>query len=407
MIKSLRRKFIVIAMSSVIAVLLLLIGGINIVNYRNVVHTADERLLVLSENGGRFPMFSEMDDDFPKGTRTLSAEAPFDTRYFTVTIDADGTVRSTDTGRIAAVSYETAADYTRELFHSGKASGFIGSYKFTTLSSEDETMYIFLDCSRELSSFHSFLRASILFSLSGILLVLIPVVLFSRIVFLPIGESYEKQKRFITDASHDIKTPLTIIDANIEVIEMIHGEDEWTKSIRNQVARLSALTEKLVFLSRMDEEQNTLTMLDFSLSDAVYDTAQPYEALAIAKDKALTLDITEGITYHGDETAIRQLISLLLDNAMKYTNEHGTISLSLKKTGKNIVLTAYNTVTDIEIGSHDVLFERFYRRDGSRNSGTGGSGIGLSVAQAIVHAHHGKIHAKSEDGHSICFTISF
>ena len=268
---------------------------------------------------------------------------------------------------------------------------------------------------------------------------------FSGKILKPVSESYEKQKRFITDASHEIKTPLTIIDANTEVIEMMEGENEWTNSTRKQVARLTSLTEKLVFLSRMDEEATKLEMLEFSLSDAILDTAEPFKAIARTKGKKLTIDVIDGILYTGDEKTIRQLVSILLDNAMKYsgcssvsfekdninkknlnkTNLNKTtqtqndcvtttgdtapeIELTMRPSGKNRIITVWNTVDEtanIKKGRQDMLFERFYRTDTSHNSKTGGFGIGLSAAYAIVKAHKGKITAESKDGRSIKFTI--
>ena len=215
------------------------------------------------------------------------------------------------------------------------------------------------------------------------------------------------------------------------------------------MARLTSLTEKLVFLSRMDEEATKLEMLEFSLSDAILDTAEPFKAVAGTKGKKLTIDVTDKILYTGDEKTIRQLISILLDNAIKYSGcssasrEKGNINkknlnktnfnktylnkttqtqndcvttinpapeieISLKSSGKNRIITVWNTVDEtanIKKGRQDMLFERFYRTDASHNSKTGGFGIGLSAAYAIVKAHKGKIIAESKDGRSIKFTI--
>ena len=223
----------------------------------------------------------------------------------------------------------------------------------------------------------------------------------------PVAESYEKQKRFITDASHEIKTPLTIIDANTEVLEMTGGENQWTKSTRKQIARLTSLTEKLVFLSRMDEESTQLEMTDFAISDAVIDTAEPFVSYAASRGKTLELDIAPDLTYHGNEGCIRQCVSLLLDNAVKYSTENGKLRLTFHKQGRALALTVWNTTDPIPVGRHDELFERFYRPDSSRNTKTGGHGIGLSVVHAIATAHKGKISAKSEDGNSLTFSILF
>lgn len=317
----------------------------------------------------------------------------------------DGTVFSVDTGRIAAVSSEEAAEYAAQLYAQGKTGGFFENYKYQAHACNEGIMYIFLDCNEELETFYSFLFVSILASLIGILLVFALVLFFSKLAVRPVAESYEKQKQFITDASHEIKTPLTVIDANTEVLEMESGENEWTKSIKNQVKRLASLTEKLVFLSRMEEENAALQMADFSLSEAILQTAQPYEAIAEVQGKTLSLEIERNVSYYGNEASLRQLISLLLDNAMKYSNPGGSIAVQFRTAGKNKVLSVKNTVSHIQKGKLDMLFERFYRLDSSRSSQTGGYGIGLSVARAIVTAHKGKISAQSDDGRSILFTI--
>ena len=428
MIRKLKIRFTLIAMIAISIVLVVILGSINILNYVNVNRNANERLALLAENKGDFSnirkgLANPEEKPFPgsepvsesefiprpksKGG-AMSAETPFDTRFFTVNIDAEGNIAATNTDSIAAITSEEASAYARSLWKRGKTSGFLGSYKYILVPGQDATedsMYIFLDCQRELDTFLNFLFASIGISTIGLLLVLILVIFFSGIVVRPIAESYEKQKRFITDASHEIKTPLTIIDANTEVLEMVHGESEWTLSIRNQIKRLTDLTNKLVFLSRMDEESSTLTMLDFSLSDAIEETALPFEAVAASQGKRFSMEIAPRITYHGDEASIRQAVSLLLDNAMKYSVDSSEITLSLTSSGGNRIITVKNKASDLMAGNLDILFERFYRPDASRSSSTGGNGIGLSVAKAIILAHKGKISAKSPDGETIEFKI--
>lgn len=488
MLKKLRRKFIAIAMLSVSIVLIAIVGTINIANYISTNEALDARLKLIAGNGGTFPDLLEQKnmgvegnktDSINKGTPTLkeppsgktdvqppedmnqadlnendikendlkrhgiSPESQFDTRYFTVTINSNGEVENIDTSKIASVSSENAAEYAKKLWKSGKKgdskNGFSESFKYRTVGEGGSTMYIFLSCQRELSTIKTYILASVGISVFGLVVVFVMIYFFSGKILKPVSESYEKQKRFITDASHEIKTPLTIIDANTEVIEMIEGENEWTSSTRKQVARLTSLTEKLVFLSRMDEEATKLEMLEFSLSDAILDTAEPFKTVARTKGKKLTIDVTDGILYTGDEKTIRQLVSILLDNAMKYSGcsnagfEKGNINknnlnktiqtqndcattinpapeieISLKQSGKNRIITVWNTVDEtanIKKGRQDILFERFYRTDTSHNSKTGGFGIGLSAAYAIVKAHKGKITAESKDGRSIKFTI--
>lgn len=467
MIKTLRKKFIAIAMLSTALVLFIIIGAINIANYINTNANLDARLELIAYNGGTFPdmnddgsapAVSDISSEAPNSSTTdmapaldgstvpndstvsdgsaapddsmvppapdsgchindqysrhgIDKETPFETRYFSVLLYENGNVSTIDTGKIASVSTSEAGDYATSLYGKGKTKGFIDQYKYLSVSTtntngDNMVLYVFINCSKELMTIRTYALASIGISIIGLLVVFVLVCFFSKTVTKPMAESYEKQKRFITDASHEIKTPLTIIDANTEVLEMMEGENEWTVSIRKQIARLTALTEKLVFLSRMDEDSTRLEMQEFNISDAILDTAMPFETVAESKGKTLDISVAPDINYTGSETNIRQMVSLLLDNAIKYSSENGSIRLNFSTNGKLKILSVWNTVDEIETGKLDYLFERFYRIDKSRNSKTGGFGIGLSVVQAIVQAHNGKVSAKSEDGKSIEFTIS-
>ena len=417
MIRDLRKKFILVAMLSTMLVLTAIMGVVNFSNYREMLDRADEMTALLEQNDGKFPeepSWHEQDDtetppakpeNDKKDKSRFSVETPFETRYFTVTVDENGEVTDCDLDRIAAVDEETAEEYTQTAQQKNKTTGFQGIYRYRVTETEDGAKYVFLDCRREISNFRTVLVTTISVSLLGLAAVFVLVVIFSRMVFRPVEESIQKQKRFITDASHELKTPLTIIDANIEVMEMESGESQWTKSTRKQIQRLSGLVQQLVTLSRLDEEKGLEEKCEFNLSEAVSECVQPYESLAQTREKNLTLNIEEDITYTGDERSIRQLAGILMDNAVKYSSENGNITLTLKKKGKKIFLEVYNAADDLPQGKLDVLFERFYRLDSSRNSGTGGSGIGLSMAKAIVQAHKGKITAENKNGRGLTITV--
>lgn len=420
--RRLRRKFILVAMGAVTVVLTLIIAGINIVNYSHVCKMADARLdYILAGKDGidwgdeskAEPANGKDAGDSQAGVRIrhfegMTAESPFDTRYFTVTIDAEQ-VADVNTARIAAVGAKRAASIAARLHAKGWTSGFSGNYRYTTDVQDDEITYVFVDCSRELASFHSFLSASVAISCIGWLAVLAIVAGASGAVIRPMVESYSKQKRFITDASHEIKTPLAVIDAANEVQEIESGESEWTQSIHEQVARLTALTERLVFLARMDEGSAGFTMTSIDLSEAVDKAAAPFESVAVSRGKRLSTSIACGVRAHADAAAVAQVVELLLDNATRYASEGSVIELSLRAVsrvqGKGATeLVVSNAVDELPEGDLDRLFDRFYRADVSRSSKTGGSGVGLSVVRAIAEAHGGSASVCGH-GNQITFTV--
>lgn len=418
MIKNLRKKFTIVAMSSMFVVLAAIISIFNAVNYVHLIGNMDDVLHMIEENGGRYPSpeapgnepkkMEREQEKPPMGEREhISPEAPYQTRYFSVRMNEQGEVLSSDLHNIAAVSEEEAKQYAAEIFSSQKAKGFKDIYRYLNVKTDSGSMVIFLDSRKELESFRTNLLTSVGISFAGLFSVLVLVLIFSKLVFRPVAEAYQKQKQFITDASHEIKTPLTIIDANTEVIEMEFGESEWTKSIQRQVQRLVNLTQQMVILAKLEEENAEKQKREFSLSNAVQETIQPFEVFAKTSGKVVETEIQEGISLLGEEQAIRQMIDILADNAIKYSLPNSTVKVSLKRKGKKIQLEICNETEHIPEGNLDMLFERFYRLDASRNSETGGSGIGLSVARAIVDAHHGQISARSDDGRSIHITAVF
>lgn len=409
MIKSLRKKFICVAMCSTFVVLAAVMGIVNIANYIKMTDRADKLTALLGENDGKWfghSVSSEF-EKHPKGPRQngFSPETPYETRFFTVTLDEEGGVQSTDTDKIAAIHEEDAKELATAIFETQSEKGFQDVYRYRRMDTDGGSIMIFLDCHQELIAFRTLMFTSVSVSVLGLLAVFILVLIFSKLVFRPVAESYEKQKQFITDASHEIKTPLTIIDANTEVLEMENGENQWTKSTRNQVKRLAALTQQLITLSRLDEEGIVEEKMEFSLSDAVLESVQPFEALAITQGKTMYIQLEEDIRLWGQEKSIRQMVGILLDNAVKYTSDEGEIRVCLKRKGKKSQLMVWNQADEIPKGRLDILLERFYRLDTSRNSETGGSGIGLSVAQAIVLSHKGKLSLYSEDGKSLLVTV--
>lgn len=418
MIKNLRKRFIFAAMASTFGVLFVIMSILNIANYARMVSRADDTLSELVDNNGQFDRrdflkekvktnadSQPLDKPDGKSNDKFSPETPFQTRYFSVVV-SDGAVESYSLDNIAAVDESEAESYALKILGDGSDSGFTDIYRYRVADCEDGTRIIFVDCRQELESFRNTLVYSVGVSLLGFLAVFMLVLFWSKNIFKPVAESYAKQKRFITDASHEIKTPLTIIDANTEVIEMVNGESEWTKNTRDQVKRLTALTNQMVALSRLDENPEPKEKAKFDLSDVAYEVIDHFSSLSEVRGKKISADIEDGIKYVGDENSIRQLISILVDNAMKYAVESADISISLKRDGRKVKFVLKNLTDGMEEGSQDILFERFYRPDSSRNSETGGSGIGLSLAKSIVESHKGRITARCDGDGYITFQVT-
>ncbi|MCD8155718.1 MAG: HAMP domain-containing histidine kinase [Clostridiales bacterium] len=411
MIGKLRAKLILSAMLSLIGVLTVLVTAIGLLNYRQVVSNADITLSILAENNGRFP---ETYDEWARNEFLNSMELPYESRYFYVVMDEDGEVFSVDTEQISAVDDSTAEEYARNVWQEGNAKGFIGDYRYVMIEigmesdSEPaaETYIIFLDCGRSLSMVKSYVITSIGVSAAGLMAVLILLILISGRMVRPFRDNYEKQKRFITDAGHELKTPLAIINADAEVLEMDYGENEWLEDIRKQTGALTELTNSLIALSRMEEGQSKAVMMEFSLSELAEKAVHSFHNLAKAQDKTLEYDIQPGLMMRGDENQVARLVNILLDNAVKYSEQKGRISLTLKKQRNHLRMDVYNTTPSIARDSLSHLFDRFYRTDQSRNSETGGYGLGLSIASSIVNAHKGKIIAATEDERSLLITVT-
>ena len=438
MIKKLKRRFIILAMVSLTILLAVIVAGMNIISYEKVVSDADTRLDVLEENSefllsrpddmddGKGP-FGDRDDkdDFfgpggPGGPSMTKDEAE-EARFFIVTVDAEGNISRTDTERISAVDSDEAAEYAEKALASGKDKGFVGEFRYSVSESGEETRITFLDCGRVMESFRAFLQASVTMSLAGLLIVFAVICYFAERIVRPVAESHEKQKRFITDAGHEIRTPLAIIKANLDLMEMqldnvesAHGRSAETDELRDgvseidgQVDRLTELTNDLVYLSRMEEDESSLVLADVPLSEITGAAVSAFAALAKEQGRTLTADIEEDVTVRGSTKELEKLLSIVLDNAVKYSGDGQPIEVTLKKEGRNALVEVRNTV-DSELTNETLahVFERFYRTDTSRNSQTGGHGIGLSMAQAIVSAHGGRINARTSDGHDFIVTAA-
>ncbi len=410
MIYRLQKKFILISTVSVMAVMTLVFAAIFILNVTSINRNLDILADTVSAGGGRFP--SSFGDGHKPEMKPpaknpqfgfITPETRFATRHFTVLFDSEGNVESTNTEAIFSITEETAVAYARKVLTDSDGRGWLGNYRYKVYTAEQGTGTVFIDGSVSRSSLLQSMTIAGTVLLGCAALVLLLIVLLSKRVVKPIAESYEKQKQFITDANHELKTPLTLILANLDIAEAELGQNEWLDDIRAEGNRMTELVQHLVSLSRMDEEEQPLRLTKLSLSDMLTDLTAEFAPLAESRGKTLRADIPPDIEYCGDEALLARLFSVLLDNAVKYCDASGDIWVTLRR-GRRITVAVENTyaaVSDIELSR---LFDRFYRADRARTF-SGGYGIGLSMAKAIAQKHKGEIFAYEKDSTHIGFKV--
>lgn len=409
MIYKLQRRFILICTVSVLSVIALVFCVILALNVSSLNKNVDVLADRVSEGGGRFPgSFEEKPypDMVPPEPNFdfMGPETPFSTRHFTVLFDEWGKTVRTFTECIYAINEDQAVVYAKDALHGDRERGWLSNYRYKVFTTERGVGVVFVDGSMNRSAMmqSTAIAGTVLFSCATLVLVL--VILLSKKAVKPIAESYEKQKQFITDANHELKTPLTLILANLDIAESELGKNEWLDDIRSEGHRMTELVGQLVELSRIDEENHTLNLTDVALGKMVSDTISEFEPLATARGKNLSADVDADIMYLGDEMLLRRLVGILMDNAIKYCDQGGEISVTLQHC-RHIVLTVENTYATVGELELNRLFDRFYRADKARTF-KGGYGVGLSMAKAIVEKHKGEVVAYKKDSTHIGFKVT-
>jgi signal transduction histidine kinase len=266
---------------------------------------------------------------------------------------------------------------------------------------------VVMDASMLINLNSSIIHSTVMICGVGLLLTFLAVFAASGRMIRPEIENARRQKMFITNASHELKTPLAVIRANTELEELMNGETEWTQSTLRQVDRLNGLIQNLVMIARAQEKEEPGIRGDIDASAAILDTVTPYESMALQQEKTLTTDIVPDIHMNAVESRIRQLTVILIDNAFKYCDEKGTIRVVLDRVSvrfgglrKNsaVRLMVSNSYAEGEHADYTKFFERFYREDESHNADRGGYGIGLSVAESLCRQYQGRIRANWKDG---------
>lgn len=396
MFKSLRRKFVATSVASVAVVIILMASTLNFINYYKMGQRVDDSLYEASKSSALVTIFSDGEEDMIV-TKNTASKTPNNNGFSIAKIDENKNVIRSYRDDVLIKGKDDLQKLVTDAVNESSTSGYVGTYRYLKVNNDAGNLVLLLNTQRDLDSFHAFMRNSIIVSSIVILSVFILLVLISKKVIAPIQQSYQKQKQFITDASHELKTPLAIIRSNTDVLELENGDSKWTKNIQNQVDRLTSLVNSLVVFSRM-EEKDTAEKVKFNLSESLHARIDDFEELASFQKKHIIADIYNNIYYRGEQQAIVQLMDILLENAIKYATKETNINVTLKKNKKYAMMKISNQA-NVKKGDLRKVFDRFYRLDESRNSTVKGYGIGLSMAKLIAEKHKEVIKAYApEDG---------
>ena len=415
MIKKLRMHFILISLVAVLFVLSASVVTFNIYNYLSIQNEAKHSLVLLidqeADNINPEPpnhvQNSDEENNPDEGGKNLPDinidEKLTREHYFIVSFDADGEINYSNFMHIFSISQEDGEALATEIYQNGSTGGVTKDYRYFRENRKENTYIAFIDIHERLDNYFDFVKSSIGISALGYLVVAGLIVLASFFVFKTNEESYRKQKAFITNASHELKTPLTIINTDLEIIEMDNGKNEWTDSIHDQVNRLTTMTNQLVILSRLDENNlRNYPFEDFSLSKTANEAIEAFLPTYQKNNLVFFKDIEDNIGMNGNKYLMNEIFYIFLDNALKYTKPEGEVGVKVSRNNKKITLVFYNDIIEDHQIDTKLLFERFYRSPSANKKE--GSGIGLSIAKEIVELHKGKITASIKDN-CIVFTI--
>ena len=406
MTKTLKRRFIIFTMSAVTCLLLFIVLAINGLNWMMLERQSDAVLETLVDADGAF---HKMDFDRPPPFfQPLDMDRMRASRFFIVHSDPSGNIVDVNIDQISAIDHETAKSYALEVLNADDTSGRVHGYKFAVKQLGPNTLTFFMDTSDQSENFRMVLFASTAIAVLCWMILLLIVILLSGKVIRPVLVGMEKQKQFITNAGHEMKTPLAIIQSNNDTMALIHGENKYNVHIRNQTKRLNVLMSNLLTLAKLDEEIPLLTET-VNISVVASELLPVYAEEAQTRNLPFSVQIEPDIIIQTNKDSFRQMLTILLDNALKYTLDSGCIRLSLIRDGKHIQIIEENTCDPSLEPDPERLFERFYRGDAARTQKkeSSGYGIGLSAARAICENFGGKLTAEYPSADSIRFTARF
>lgn len=398
MIRKLQVKIVAIITLLLTIIIVALMFSINVISQNNTESQTRERLQSIADSNGEASP-TQID---PYNNNQIGY-----IDNFSVLLGKENKIINIYLNRNIIVQQTDIISYVNEALNTGDSTGTIGSYAFLIEQKPYGKIVVFLDVSVQQNQSKTLIVITAVIGIVAIAIFFIIAVALSFWLVKPVKETFDKQKLFISNASHELKTPLAVIIANSDVLEGEIGDNKWLTYIRSESVRMSELVNELLCLARLDDKSgHKLVMSQFNLSDVVLSTALPFESTVFEMGKKFDVDVESDIMYNGDESSIRHILSILIDNAIKYSKENGEINVKLYTHSGKKIIEVYNTGDGIPADKLKKVFERFYRQDEARNSKSGGYGLGLAIAKSIVESHNGKIVAKSEYGKWVKFIVT-
>ena len=409
MIKQLQKKFVVSSMLAITILLVVVLGGVNIFHAVSAKKQTDNLLSTLAEveNSALTLMLPEVRSSWDIFSAVVTKDDTLGAIYFVVREDVFGKIRTVDISHISSISTEEAIQYVKQIYHKQDGTGNLGRFKYMVMPTVGKLgkTYLFLDVTKQISSVWQVMFLSLGIGILCWIFMLFLTVLLSKKAIKPIAVNMERQKQFVTDAGHEIKTPLAIIMANTDALELHYGENKYSKNIRSQILRLKDLTQDLLSLAKMEESVEKKIIENFSLTDLTEECISQFEESILAKEITLYKNIQSNLIMNSDKDKVQRLILVLLDNATKYTPQKGRIEVYLFQENKQINYVVSNTAENLDKLDTEKIFDRFYRADDARNQKSGGYGIGLSVAKAIIQSLKGSITVQKQGENKLIFVV--
>ena len=400
-IAKMRRTFIAIATASFFVAILFMGATTFASNVIIVRSQANNTIDAILDAGGNVPTRENYHGE------GFQEEASYGLRFFTVSFDKKGNVTNIDLSHVNLIGEEEAIAISEVAADPDKYVGLsqYENYMFKEEPTENGSMVVFLDCSFQLENVNKVTTNTLILTVLALVVAFIAVFAFSKRAIKPEIENANRQQKFMTNASHELKTPIAVIRANTELTEMLSGETEWTQSTLKQVDRLEGLVRDLMTIVRGEERESAEQQLsDVDVAAVVGKAVDSFKGMAQQNGKNLETALADGVKLRGSEASIEQLTCLLVDNAIKYCDEGGAIDVNLSpaRIGRGCTLSVTNDYAEGADVDYRRFFDRFYRADESHENQQG-YGIGLSVAESICEHYHGSIKASWKAG-KITFT---